>query len=203
VERLAHRAELRFEAGRLRAGDAERAGGRLGVEAEQMRAGRRRAKRADRAGRVEAARVVAGPQRHADAAAGLVAGDKRGDDRLARGFALLGEGQQRRQDRDRRMARHRQVDVVVVERMGDRAVDQRRRQHRQRAAWPITAACSAPPASLLIEQDAGERIVGAGEPDAEIVEHALPRELAHRLGQRVIGDGAGPLGEGAGEVCRC
>ena len=118
VERLAHRAELRFEPGRLRAGDAERAAGRLGVEAEQMRAGRRGAERADRAGRVKAARVMAGAQRHADAAAGLVAGDKGGDRPPCPSALLLGEREQRRQDRDRHMAWHRQVDVVVVERVG-------------------------------------------------------------------------------------
>ena len=59
VERLAHRAELRFEPGRLRPGDAECRGGRLGIETEQPGAGRRGAKSADRAGRVKAEVVMA------------------------------------------------------------------------------------------------------------------------------------------------
>ena len=80
VERLAHRAELRFEPGRLRAGDAERHRGRLGIEAEQPGAGCRRTKAPDRAGGVKAEIVMAGLQCRADAAGGLVAGDKRGDD---------------------------------------------------------------------------------------------------------------------------
>jgi hypothetical protein len=41
VERLAHRPELRFEPGRLRPGDAERHGGRLGIETKEPGAGRR------------------------------------------------------------------------------------------------------------------------------------------------------------------
>ena len=131
MERLAHRAELRLQPGGLRAGDAERARGGLGVEAEQAGAGRRGAETADRAGRVKAEIVMARAHRRADPAGGLVAGDKGGDHVAPAALALLGEGEQAGQDRDRRMARHRQVDVVVVERVPDRAVDQRGRQHRQ------------------------------------------------------------------------
>ena len=80
MERLAHRAELRFEPGRLSAGDAERAGGCFGIEAEQVGAGRRGAKATDRAGGVKPAVVMAGPERHADPAGDLVTGDKGGDD---------------------------------------------------------------------------------------------------------------------------
>ncbi len=131
MERFAHRAELRLEPGRLGPGDAERPRGGLGVEAEQMRAGRRRAKRADRAGRMKAAAVMSRPHRHADAALRLVTGDKRGDDVAAGAVALLGEREQAGQDRDGGMARHRQIDVVIVERVAHRAVDQGRGQHRQ------------------------------------------------------------------------
>ena len=42
MERLAHRAELRLEPGRLGAGDAERLRRHIGIEAEQPGAGRRR-----------------------------------------------------------------------------------------------------------------------------------------------------------------
>ena len=78
VKRLAHCPELRFEPGRLGPGDAECRRGLFGVESEQPGAGRRRAKAADRRGRVKAEIVMPGLQRHADPAGGLVAGDKRG-----------------------------------------------------------------------------------------------------------------------------
>jgi len=80
MEWLAHRAELRFEAGCLGPGNAERLPRHCGVEPEEARAGRRGAENAHRPGGVEAEIVVAGTQRHADAAGGLVAGDKRADD---------------------------------------------------------------------------------------------------------------------------
>ena len=79
VERLAHRSELRFEPGRLRPGDAERHGGRLGVETEQPGAGRRGAKGADRAGRVKTEIVMSGLQRRPDPAGGLIPRDEGGD----------------------------------------------------------------------------------------------------------------------------
>src|SRR5215470_19047976 len=94
VKRLAHRAELRFEPGRLRPGDAERDGGRLGVEAEQLRACRRGPEAADRAGRMEAEIVMPRPQRRADSAGGLVTGDKGGRDLTARAALRLGERKQ-------------------------------------------------------------------------------------------------------------
>ena len=70
---------------------------------------------------------MAGLERRADAAGGLVAGDKGGDDLAAGAAPLFGERQEGRQYRDRSMARHRQIDVVVIERVADGAVDQRGR----------------------------------------------------------------------------
>src|SRR5580704_9458619 len=52
----------------------------------------------------------------------------------------------------------------------------------------------------FLDEDARQLVVRAGQADPDIVEHALPGELAHLHGQRLVGDGAGPLGQGLGEV---
>jgi hypothetical protein len=98
------------------------------------------------------------------------------------------------------MTGHRQVDVVIVERMGDRAVDQRRRQYRQAGRMADDRGLLvAAGIGGLVEQHARQLVVGAGKPDPDIVQHALPGELG---GKRVVGDRTGPLGQGAGEVRR-
>ena len=134
VERLAHRPELRFEPGRLRPGDAERHGGRLGIETEEPGAGRRGAKRADRAGRVKTKIVMPGLQRRADPAGGLISRDEGGDHLAPRAAPQFGQGEQAGEDRHRGMPRHRHIDVVVIERMPRGAIDERRRQRRQSAS---------------------------------------------------------------------
>jgi len=203
VERLAHRAELRFEAGRLRAGDAECPGGRISVEAEQVCTGRRGAQRADRAGRVKAAVVMAWLERHADAAGDLVAGDKRGGDLTPGTPALLGERDEARQDRHRRMPRHRQIDVVVIQRVADRAIDERGRQGGQaRRVADDAGLRRAAGLGQFVEQHRRERVVGPGERDTVIIEHALARQFPHRLGQAVIRDRARLVGQGAGQIRR-
>ena len=154
--------------------------------AEEPGAGGGGAETADRAGRVKAEIVMARTHGRADPAGGLVSGDKRRDHVAPAALALLGEGKQARQDRHRRMTGHRQVDVVVIERVPDRAVDQRGRQRRQprrtadQARLRIAAGFD-----QLVEQHGDERIVGAGERDAVIVEHALPGQRAHVVRQGV------------------
>ena len=183
VEGLAHRAELRFEPGRLGSGDAQRHRRGLSIEVEQARTRRRRSKAADRRGRVETERVMPGLQRHADTANGLVASDKGGDDLASRATLQLGEGEQPRQDRDRGMAWHRQVDIVVIEGMTRRTIDQCRRQRGQPHAMTDDARLRRPAGFRhLVEQHADQLISGARHRAAEIVEHALPRQLAHGLG---------------------
>ena len=128
MERLAHRAEHRFQPRRLGAGDAERNAGGVRVQPHQMRAGGGRAEAADGAGGVKAQTVVmAGFQGDAEAAFQLVAGHEGGDHRRPRGSPLLRQRQQRGQDGDARVAGHRQVHVVEIERVRGRAIDQRGR----------------------------------------------------------------------------
>ena len=131
--------------------------------------------------------VMAGLQRGADAAGGLVTGDKRGDD-LAAGRALkFRQSEEPGQDRHRRVARHCHIDVVVIERMRCGTIDECGRQRRQPDAVADDARLGRV-AGLrhLVEQNPNERIRRPGERHAEIVEDALPGELAHRFGELTV-----------------
>ena len=127
MQRLAHGAEVRLEAGRLRRGDPEGDGKLAFVQAQHAAGGCGRGEGADRAGDVEALLIVAGCHEPADPARGFVTGDEALDEQAARSLHLFAEGQQGGDDRDRRMAAHREVHVVVVEGVAGRAIDQRRR----------------------------------------------------------------------------
>src|SRR6266852_6252328 len=76
MQRLAHGPEHRFQSGRLRTGDAERRGNSAAVETAEMRACCSGAERTDGAGRMEAARIMAGRNDLADLTLGLVPGDE-------------------------------------------------------------------------------------------------------------------------------
>ena len=85
------------------------------------------------------------------------------------------------------MPRHRKVDVVIIERVADRAIDQCGRQGRQTLCMADQARLrSAAGFGQLVEQDCDERVVGAGERDAVVVEHALPGQRVHVVRQGVI-----------------
>ncbi len=45
-----------------------------------------------------------------------------------------------------------------------------------------------------------ERVVGPGERHPQIIEHALPRQFPHLLGEGLVADRAGPFGEGLGQI---
>ncbi len=99
------------------------------------------------------------------------------------------------------MARHRHMDVIVVECMRRRAIDERRRQRWQLHVMANDARLLRP-AGLrhLVEQDPDERILRPGEGHAEIVENALAREFAHRRGQTIIAEGTCFSGENPGQI---
>ena len=148
-----------------------------------MGAGRGGAERADRAGGVEAQVVMPGPQRRTDAAGGLVTGDKGGDDLMAGALPRLGERQQAGQDRHGGMPRHRQIDVVVIERVADRAIDQRGGKGGEARLMADDAGLRrAAGLGQLVEQELHQLVTGPGDRHAEIVENALPSELV-RLGR--------------------
>ena len=167
MERLAHGAAVLLHPGRLRGGDAERMRHLLRVEPEQLRRSRTGGDGAERAGEMPAAVVMAG-RRLPDAHAGLEArrirtGERAAVDHAAVNAAALGQREQRREDRRRRMqhdAAH--MGVVEVEHVAHLAVGERclgqaelqlvaehRRlrlrvqhlQHRQAASRPSDAGC--------------------------------------------------------------
>ena len=203
MERLAHGAEHRFEAGRLGSGDAQRQRRPLRVQSQEMSGRRRGTETADRGGAVEAAGVVAGCHQGADAAERLVAGDESGDHRLAVGALRLAQRQQHRQDRHAGMAAHGHVDVVEVERVRSGAVDQRRQLRRRARAMPDERRLRrAALFERLGEEDLRERLARARDGHGEEIEDALPRQQADVRGEVVVaqrGDAAGKLG-GEGNV---
>ncbi len=141
-------------------------------------AGRRGAKGADRAGRVKTEIVVPRLQRRADPAGGLIPRDEGGDHLAAGALLQFGEGEQARQDRHRGMARHRHIDVVIVERVSRSAIDERRRQRRQSGLMADDARLwGAAGLGQLVEQEPHQLVAGPGDRHTEIVENALPGEL--------------------------
>ena len=85
----------------------------------------RSTERTDGAGGVPSGVVVGRREQPAHSALGLVADDEGGQEGPPVNSALLGEGQESREHHDGGMAAHRATDVVEVERVGCRAIDQR------------------------------------------------------------------------------
>ena len=184
MQRLAHGAEIGLQPGGLGGGDAEGDGELLVAQAQHAAGRGGGGEGADRAGDVEALLVVAGRHQAADPARGFVAGDEALDEKLARGLRLLAERQQGGDDRDRRMAAHGEIDVVVVERVAGRAVDQGgggrqdllgATDQRRRALGAVL--------ERLADQDVGQFLLRAGNGDGEPVEQALLGALDEVVGQ--------------------
>ena len=197
---LAHGAEVGLQAGRLGGGDAE-GDGELLVAQAQHAAGRGGGREgADRAGDVEALLIVAGRHQAADPARGLVAGDEALDEQLARRLDLLAERQQGGDDRDRRMAAHGEIDVVVVERMAGRAVDQGGggRQDLLAAADQGRRTLGAV-LDRFADQDVGQVLLRAGNGDGEPVEQALLGALDQVVGEIAPGESGGAAGDFGGD----
>ena len=163
VQGLAHRSEIRLEAGGLGGGDAEGDGELLVGEAQHAAGGGGRREGADGAGDVEALEVMAGRHEPADPAGGLVARDEALDEQPARRLDLLAERQQRRHDGHGRMAAHGEVHVVIVERMARRAVDQGGgRGQRLLAAADEARRADGAVLDRLAYQDVGQLVLRAG-----------------------------------------
>ena len=122
--------------GGLAQGNAEGERHGVGVEAEHLARRRRGAEDAAGGRRVEAPVVMVGrPQCHAEAGLDLVSGDDGGDKLLAVDAGHLGRRQRRRHDGGAGMQRRARVGVVEIERMDQRAVDQRRALGGKAAAF--------------------------------------------------------------------
>ncbi len=136
--------------------------------------------------------VVAG---HAQAHAGLQAQRDRAHQLLPARARALGRGQRDRHDRGAGVQHRGQVGVVVVEGVGEHAVDERRQPGRQPLGHAHGRGRGV--AALAARPGAGRAAGlqrGRGHRDADGVEHALAHAVDHGLGQGVEGRG---LGEGA------
>src|SRR5579859_2792913 len=91
-----------------------------------MATGGGRAEHAERRGRVPALFVMVEMDAAGDPRLGLEAGDIGGDKGAAVAIPLVGESEDRRQDRRRRVSAQRVADIVEIERMRSGTVDQRR-----------------------------------------------------------------------------
>ena len=144
MERLRHGAELTLGAGGETGGEAERGGGLRGIEAEQPGASRSRRGRPQCRRGVPALEVVGHVQRLAEPGHDLDAHDERIHARRAVGAAFLTQRQQggHQYGADVRVADLQHI--VVVERMGRRAVDQRSPGCREPVGVPATTAPPTP-----------------------------------------------------------
>jgi hypothetical protein len=128
VHALDHRAFLRgHEAGGLGSGDADGVLGLVRIEPQHARGRRTGGEGAGRALRMPAAEEEAHGPRHADARPHLVAGDQRRDHIAARASAFgLGTRERDGHSQGARMKQRSLVHVVAFERVGCRAVGERR-----------------------------------------------------------------------------
>ena len=197
MQRLAHGPELRFQTGRLGRGDAD--GGRhlRGVEAEQATGADRRTDRADGRGGVKTFGVMAVLHEAADPTFDLIAGDKGGQQIGATHRRLTGQGQNGGRHRHRWVADHGAMDVIVIEGVRGRAIDQRRLTDRGLTPRADDQRLRrAPLAGDFVEQHIDQRLVGAGDGDREPVEQAMAGH-GERVGAQV---GGLQIGGGGGQV---
>jgi len=190
-------------AGGLAEADTEGALDLRGVEAQDVAHGRRRAEGAAGRRGMEAAFVmVAGAEREAEPDLDLVARND-GGDRLRTGYAgLFRRGERRRHDRRAGVDRAAGVGVVEIQRMGERAVDQRRAgrrvalriaDHSRRAARHAEALCGRDKAFGRFGIPAG------AQRDAERVEDqqlGAARDFRRHV---AVGQAGGEVRRGAGD----
>lgn len=124
MQGLAHRAEHRFQPGCHGAGDAKCGGSVVGVELHQARAGCGGAERAERGRGVKAPGVLRIAARQPQPTHRFVAGGEGGHEVAPACAARFGQGQQGRNQGHRGVAGAGHVDVVVIERVRGRAIDQ-------------------------------------------------------------------------------
>ena len=171
---LDHRAVLRRHQARgLRAGDAERVHGLVGVELQSARGARGGGEHAERGARMPALRDVLGAHADADARSDLVARDRRGQEFLAaHAGSHFGDRDQRRQHHRADVQHALAVHVVELEALHLRAVDERRVRRRQfLSGAPHRARLRGVELAEALLQDAAPFEVGAVNRAAERIEH--------------------------------
>ena len=168
--------EVLHRPGRLAQRDAEGVDRARGVEAEDLRAGRDGAEDARHRGDVEAAVVRRLPERGAHTARDLVAGGERLEEPRARRALLLRHRERGGNHRRARMERAEQVRVVEIERVRERAVQQRRVLERVAARLADDSARPGPRRERkhgLPERPARLGLHGGERRDPDKVEQAL------------------------------
>ncbi|MCY1299588.1 hypothetical protein D9M70_491210 [compost metagenome] len=165
VQRLGHGAEHALQAGCLRGREAQCMRGRGGVKLAQRRARRGGTERADGAGDVESLLVVAGAKHFADPAFNLMADDQRAQQRPSAGVLHLGLGQRSRRHRHRRVPVHGRGNIIEIQRMARRAVDQRGLERIRMGRPAQQAAGQVARAGILLRQHLHQRFVGGRQAD--------------------------------------
>ena len=157
------------------ADDAEAMGDAVLVQPQQQGRGRHRAEAADRAGGMPAAGIMRRPHQQACPAGDLKTADDRADQGAAVPALCQRQGPGSRDHCHTRMTLHRQMDIVVIQRMGHGAGDGHRLGQRQGlgpAGQRQMAATALLPCRL--DQNVDQRLMPAGQRYTDPVEQALP-----------------------------
>ena len=172
MERLCHGAEHRFQPGRLGAGKTQRNRHLPLVEIEQQPCRCCRAERAKGRGPVEAALIMRAHHQRADEAGRLIAGDVGTQHVDSRTAGRLGNRQHRRQDCGCGMT-YQRMNIVVVERMRGRAIDQCGIGRRATQIEADDRRRSLRRGCDLLTQNAGNRLAGTRERNTIPIQNAL------------------------------
>ena len=191
-------------AGALAQRDAERARDPGRIEAEHPSRRRGRSEYAAGGGGVEAALVMrAGRQREGEAAGDLVAGDDGGQHVGAARARHLRRGQRGRDHRRAGMQRAGGVGIVEIQRMRERAVQQRRAGGC--VAFAVAEHDAAPPGQAecpnrFQQRRSSGRVLARTDDAAEQVEHQQGNADNDGFRQRRLAQARGELGEVAGQA---
>lgn len=201
VQRFRHAPELLATTRRQRARDAERHRCLPFAQPEDSGGGSRGAQRPEGRGRMPATSVVSGAEHPSDAGLDLEASDIRERRSLPGRAGTLGQGDDGRHQRGAGMAHHRFADVVVVERVSRRSVDQRRfgRRRASSEAEQGRLRCRRKLPSVG-RRDARAWLTGARQRHAERIEKGPSNLFSHGLGNvrgTQPGDESGEGGRGA------
>ncbi len=183
VERFGHRAEIGHDAAAVRGRERQGMGGARRIETAQQGASRRRADRAENAGRMPALAVMVAGIACGELGPGFVAGDIGREHVAARGAERLALGEDRRHHHGARMAAQR-GDIVVIERMPGGAVDPCRLRRRRALAGEIQCRLAAGGRQRAAQQ-LGCRVLRPGDHRGDAIGKADARHL-DRLGRQPL-----------------
>ena len=181
LQRFDHRPEVLLQAARLGRGDGQRPSRRLGVEPHDARRRGGGADGADGRGAVPTLLVMGRVHHQAEGAFDLETDDVGIQQRPSGGVGRLARGQSRGDQRCARMRQRHPAHVVEVERVGGGAVGERGVGRTGGQVRAEHAACAPAPVAVGERDplhDAGGRLPGAGQRDADRVLDRIPRRGA-------------------------